>query len=85
MIAYFNPPNEVAAMAIAKAFGLTRVDADGVERMTSTHEGSAIWTMCGDGEDKAVKRLIIQTHIPALNAILAAHTSKTSAPASHKI
>lgn len=94
MIAYFNPPNEVAAVAIARAFGLTRPDSKGVERMTSTHEGMALWGTFGDGRftdgdgnrnQRMVKRLMIQVHNAARTTQLNAHAGKVAAPRSHKI
>lgn len=93
MIAYFNPPNMVAAVAIARAFGLTVRDADGVERITSTHEGSAIFDRFGDEEVivdglpklKTVRRLMIQAHTPARRAQLEARAGKTSFPRRHGV
>ncbi len=94
MIVYFNPPNHVAALAIARAFGLTRPDSNGDEQITSTHEGSAIWHTFGDGRfidgdgnksQRFVKRLMLEMHTPARRAQLNARSDKASAPRGHKI
>lgn len=69
---YFTVPNRNAALVIARVFGFTKDDADGVEQFVTTDNGSATYGYAGDGFHpgfdshgrpikKLVKVLCIQT------------------------